>query len=385
MAKAIQHISLEFDPYIPWCQGVLRGIEAFAKTVPDWRLLRHRMIPGPRVWLKDAEKRIDGILSTGEKDWAKKSGIPLVRFLTTDAEPGFPVVNADYLKIGRLAARNLIENGYKALALIKAPQEVPQDLLREEGFCRYGAEEKAEVYRLHQKCSKVSELLNDPKAARELMQAIDESNQPVGLFARNLREAYVLYSLILESGLQIPEEVGLIVGGNDRAVLASLQPPITSVGRNSYEIGYKAAETLQKMLAGQPVETMITVPPAGIVDRGSTRLQAIGDKVVQRARTLIRERIHRPLHVDDLARELGVSGRSLRRRFQAALRHSPVREVQIARIEKAKELLGNNRISILDIAQRCGFAESCQLSSFFKKESGITPTEYRSQSVRIEA
>jgi LacI family transcriptional regulator len=377
MPSQTLHISLEFDPYIPWNRGILRGIEAFARGVPEWRLLRHRMIPGPRIWLDDAAERIDGILSTREKEWAQKTGIPLVRFGSTDPEPGFPVVEVDYQTIGRLADRNLIDSGYRLLALLNTLEAAAQDLGRAAGFCEYAAGEKMDVHGIPLPFARVSDLLNDSAAAAALIQNLKEIEKPVGLFARNLAEAYVLHALVQESGLHIPDEVGMIVGGNDRDLLEALQPPLTSVSRNSYEIGYRAAEALHRLLSGKTVESRIVVRPSGIVDRGSTRLQAIGDAVVQRARSRIRQRIGEPFNVDQLARELGVSGRSLRRRFQAALRHSPVREVQLARIEQAKDLLGNSRASILEIAQRCGFAESCQLSTFFKKETGMTPTAFR--------
>jgi AraC-like DNA-binding protein len=379
MSPRLQNISLEFDPYIPWNRGILRGIEAFARGVPEWRLMRHRMIPGPRVWVKDAERRIDGILSTGEKEWAEKTGIPLVRFGAQEPEPGFPVVEVDYDAVGQLAAQELADKGYRSLAVLDTAEGPEQDIQRVAGFREFAARSCIPVYSASPSFQRVSDLLNDPVAAGVVMESLMQGEKPVGLFARNLAEAYVLHSLVLQSGVSIPDEVGLIVGGNDRDLLEALQPPLTSVSRNSFQIGYAAAEALKGLLDGEDVEPSIVIQPAGIVDRGSTNLQAVGDAVVRRARRLIRERLDQPFHVDPLARELGVSGRSLRRRFQAAMRHSPVREVQLARLEKAKELLGSSRISVLEIAQRCGFAESCQLSTFFKVETGMTPTEFRGQ------
>ena len=380
MPPPFQTISLEFDPNLPWNRGVLRGIEAYAVGVPGWRLLRHRLIPGGRVWLKDAAQRIDGILSTGEREWARKNNIPLVRFGATEPEPGFPVVEVDYTEVGRIAANNLIENGYSRLTQLDHPDSHLHDRARKKAFSNYADEHGVAVQTISLESPDVSKLLNDPAAAREIIRLIKQSGEPVGLFACNLREAYVLHSLLEEGGLAIPDEVGLIVGGNDRDLLEALRPKVTSISRNSFQIGYRAAEALHQMLCGRSVAPLIIVPPAGIVDRGSTRLQSIGDETVQRARQLIRQHIGEPFNVDTLARSLGVSSRSLRRRFQGAMHHSPVREVQIARLETAKNLLTSSRMSILEIAQRCGFAESCQLSTFFKAETGMTPTEFRGRS-----
>lgn len=375
----VRHISLEFDPYIPWNRGVLGGIEAYARGVPEWRLLRHRLIPGPRLFLDEADKRIDGFLSTGELEWARKTGIPLVRFGPVEPEEGFPVVEVDNREIGRLAARNLIENGYRTIALLEIRELPGHERMREAGFVGGAEASQVEVGILSLVVQSVRQLLNDRLAVGELVRKIAALEKPLGLFARSLAEAYILHSLLSEGGFIIPDEVGLIVGGNDREMLEALQPPLTSVSRNSYEIGYEAARALRDLMRGDAVEPSIVVPPGGVIDRGSTRLQAIGDAVVRKARDLIRQRIDQPLHVDVLARELGVSGRSLRRRFQAALRHSPVREIQLARLETAQDLLANSRVSILEIAQRCGFAESSQLSTFFKAEAGVTPTQFRNR------
>ncbi|MBO9571180.1 MAG: helix-turn-helix transcriptional regulator [Chitinophagaceae bacterium] len=47
------------------------------------------------------------------------------------------------------------------------------------------------------------------------------------------------------------------------------------------------------------------------------------------------------------------------------------------RIEKAKQMLGDEDISIYTIAKAVGFINSAYFSDFFKRETGYSPTDYR--------
>jgi two-component system response regulator YesN len=47
------------------------------------------------------------------------------------------------------------------------------------------------------------------------------------------------------------------------------------------------------------------------------------------------------------------------------------------RIEKAKQLLQNKEVSIKNICVETGYSDPNYFSRIFKKQVGITPTEYR--------
>lgn len=47
------------------------------------------------------------------------------------------------------------------------------------------------------------------------------------------------------------------------------------------------------------------------------------------------------------------------------------------KIKKAKELLKNNKLSILETSFRCGFTNSSHFANVFKKSVGLTPSNYR--------
>ncbi len=47
------------------------------------------------------------------------------------------------------------------------------------------------------------------------------------------------------------------------------------------------------------------------------------------------------------------------------------------RIERAKDLLANSPPSISDVAAAVGYDDQGQLAKLFRKEVGVTPSQYR--------
>jgi AraC family transcriptional regulator len=65
------------------------------------------------------------------------------------------------------------------------------------------------------------------------------------------------------------------------------------------------------------------------------------------------------------------------RAFKHTFRKPPYRWLLERRIEKAKDLLLNSRLSLADIALQCGFTDQSGFNRSFKKISGATPGEWR--------
>jgi LacI family transcriptional regulator len=135
------------------------------------------------------------------------------------------------------------------------------------------------------------------------------------------------------------------------------------------------------MLNGESVEPVVMVPPAGVIDRGSTRLAGSYDPLVTKAQDLMQVHLGSPLQMPEMCRRLGISERSLQRRFQKAFGHSPVTELNRIRVNHAKELLVRTRLSVSQIADRCGYAETSQLSRAIRQHTGISPMQFRTHAL----
>jgi transcriptional regulator GlxA family with amidase domain len=85
------------------------------------------------------------------------------------------------------------------------------------------------------------------------------------------------------------------------------------------------------------------------------------------------------LDVGFLAREIGVSPRTLARRFFDALQTSPGRWIQDKRVETARALLEKTKLSVAEICFRIGYEDVASFTRLFSKSAGMAPGEYRRQ------
>jgi AraC-like DNA-binding protein len=81
------------------------------------------------------------------------------------------------------------------------------------------------------------------------------------------------------------------------------------------------------------------------------------------------------------AKELAAVGKvsysGLRALFQQAGQGTIHEHIQKARLDQARLLLADNRLSIKDVAAQLNFSSEFYFSHFFRHHTGMTPTEYR--------
>ena len=81
-----------------------------------------------------------------------------------------------------------------------------------------------------------------------------------------------------------------------------------------------------------------------------------------------------------LAEVCGVSEEHLCRSFRLYTGMRPFEYINRLRVQKAKEYIVEHReMSCLEIGRRCGFGSASYFSQVFRREVGVTPTEYRRQ------
>jgi AraC family transcriptional activator of mtrCDE len=101
-----------------------------------------------------------------------------------------------------------------------------------------------------------------------------------------------------------------------------------------------------------------------------------------RVRTII-EKMNQALSdtfsISMLARSVNLSSTRLRQLFLKETGQSPIRYLKGLRIKKAKLLLQSSFLSIKEIAFQAGLGDVSHFSRDFKKQYGLTPSEYRTQ------
>lgn len=76
---------------------------------------------------------------------------------------------------------------------------------------------------------------------------------------------------------------------------------------------------------------------------------------------------------------LGVSANYLNRIVKESTRHSASGWIDISRINLAKSLLRNPGMPVIDVAAATGLEDQSYFSRFFKRHTGLTPSEFRSK------
>lgn len=107
------------------------------------------------------------------------------------------------------------------------------------------------------------------------------------------------------------------------------------------------------------------------------------DTEVRKLEAHIADHHDQSLTLDDLARQIHVSVRTLQRRFLAATGMTPIQYQQAVRIERGKDLLASGKLPVQDIAAQVGYQDRVAFGRLFKKFTGMTPAAYRQRQRRV--
>jgi len=100
---------------------------------------------------------------------------------------------------------------------------------------------------------------------------------------------------------------------------------------------------------------------------------------IERALGFIRENLEKPLTLEEIAKESGMSKYHFSRVFKASAGRSFKKYLIEKRIDRAKNLLANEDLNITEVCFSVGFNDLAYFDRIFKRREGITPSAYRRQ------
>lgn len=106
---------------------------------------------------------------------------------------------------------------------------------------------------------------------------------------------------------------------------------------------------------------------------------ALGSSADRRTTEMLEDLRRQPFptpSLDELAERVGMSRRSLSRHIRARTGGSLGEWLKRARLARAQEMLAAGASGLEDIAARCGFSDAHALRSAFRRELGLTPTQW---------
>ena len=96
-----------------------------------------------------------------------------------------------------------------------------------------------------------------------------------------------------------------------------------------------------------------------------------------RIRDKIRKEPQLDWSIDRLSAEFHISKSHLQKMYKSSFGSSIIDDMIRFRISKAKQLLAETKLSITEIAERCGYSSYIYFTKQFKKAEEITPSEFR--------
>lgn len=93
----------------------------------------------------------------------------------------------------------------------------------------------------------------------------------------------------------------------------------------------------------------------------------------------IEENLADEIAIEDMAALIPMSQFHFARAFKAATGESPHKYLTQRRMERAKVLLAVTKLPVAEVAYRVGFSNQSHFTAHFRKATGVTPKDYRSQ------
>ena len=203
--------------------------------------------------------------------------------------------------------------------------------------------------------------------------------KPVGVIAWGVRLGSDVIEEAVHHGISVPDEVA-VLGDDDELLCEAVQPSLSGVVVPSEQIGIEAATMLGQLMQGKKLKTKeLALEPTGIVSRVSTDMLAIDDPEIAAAVRMIRNLAHEPLKIREITDTLAISRRSLERRFQELLQRTVGEEIARVHLDRAKLLLATTDMSVPTVAEASGYGSPEYLAAVVKKNTGLTPRQYRKQ------
>ncbi len=325
----------------------------------------------------------DGILArTHSPEMAEaiaSTGLPVVELRSTNYNQDAPFVGMDNKMIGQVVAEHFINRGYRRFAAYT---------LDTESFFR----ERFQKFVSHVKEATGTDCAILPSLGEsspddwdshqnKLIEWLESLEKPVGIFATNDQLATRLLDACQRAGISVPDDVAVVGCENETTLCNFASPPLTSVRFDGETVGYRAAEILDHLMAGdtKPKSREVLIPPKGIEIRASSDQFVIEDPIVLRAVRLIREQAFSGITVAEICDSLGVSRSTLERRMKATLKRGTKAELLRVRFAEVNRLLKNTDLTIDAIAEMTGFAYAHYLQTSYRDRYGIPPGKARTE------
>ncbi len=204
--------------------------------------------------------------------------------------------------------------------------------------------------------------------------------KPVALLAARDQRARQILDMCMDERISVPHEIAILGVSNDEILCETTTPSLSSIELDGENTGYDCAKLLDERMrnpeiARQPC--VLSLSMARVITRRSTDTSCMSDLLMAKALAFIQENLGAQIAVADVARHLNVSRRLLEMRARKTIGRTLHEEIQRVRLNRARSLLRNTKLTVSEIAATCGFYDPSHLGQWFRKTFRLTPTAFR--------
>lgn len=377
-------VALLIETSNAYARELLHGVREWLRHHGPWTisLVEAGRGAAPPQWLKGWKG--DGIIARIENAAIAKAvaaaHLPAVDVSAARLLPELPWLETDDRAIAHTAAEHLRERGFREFAYV-GDARFNWSRWRHDAFAAHlmGHGLRCRDFAAVSKAGRTGDAPDWESELAELMGWLKSLPKPIGVFAGyDIRGVQVLEAC-RRLELAVPDQVAVLGVDNDELLCDLADPPLSSVIPDVRRTGYEAASLLDRMMRGEKIrgEGRLFVP-LGVATRQSTDVVAVADRHISTAVRFIREHACNAITVADVVKQVPLSRRVLETRFQALLGRSPHEQIMTVKLDRVKRLLSETDLSLAIIADRAGFKHVEYLSVAFKRQIGVTASEYRS-------
>jgi LacI family transcriptional regulator len=371
-------------------RGIMAGVAKYVREHEAWSIFCQELslCDETPAWFKKwkGEGVITRLENSNVVPLVQRLRVPVVYLRQVKNTAGMPTILTDNPATGEMCFEHFKERGFRHFAFCGFNGADYSDE-RCEGFVCSVERAGLQCHVFKDTCptGKVgttgyeNEGLKDGVAVARWIKRLPK---PVGVMTCNDGRGQQVLNACRALGVIVPDDVAVIGVDNDEVLCTLSDPPLSSVVPDTERIGYEAAALLTRMIHGEkPSPERIFIRPKCVVTRRSTEVLAVQDRQIAAVTRFIREHACEGIDVSDVLRAVPMSRSTLDRRFITLMKCSPKDEILRVRLNRAKQLLAETDLSLPIIAEKIGVEHAEYLSRIFKKRVGVTPSEFREQSL----
>ena len=368
-----QHLSSLEQPILEYADKVNWNLELFFGSIPE-------------KWYGDGVI-VDAFTWDEIKKVRNYETIPIVssRLIPIPSRSNLRFVVGNTKALAKIAADCFIEHGFKNFAsftthppINKPPKEVAK--IMPDWALKHELEKRGhslDMFYIREENGKTIPT-NYSHSVKRLRKFLRQLPKPCACFSTSVKNSYLFYRACEEENIKVPQEIAFLANNDEPVITERTVPTTSAIVGETHNTGLCMARILDDMMNGKHVpEEPRLMEPSGIVYRQSTDILAVPDLKTAQAINFLLSNYMNQISVSDAAEHAGLHPDMMNYLFKKYINKSPGTMLREVRMNKARELLTNTKVSLGEIADNIGYGSAMSFSLAFKREHQMTPGEYR--------